>query len=112
MPSGAKRSISLTKGIDQGDSGAAILDSIAYGLELLKKEPASNRRAILLISQEHDDGSKISLKEIVRDLGEANTAVYSISFSAEKDCGEAGPEVSACESADFNNPYRRFYQGL
>ena len=69
---------------DQGDSGAAILDSIAYGLDLLKKEPASNRRAILLISQEHDDGSKTTLKEIVRDLGETNTAVYSVTFSAEK----------------------------
>jgi VWFA-related protein len=69
---------------DEGDHGAAILDSIAYGLELLKKEPASNRRAILLISQEHDDGSKTTLKEIVRNLGEANTAVYSVTFSAEK----------------------------
>jgi VWFA-related protein len=69
---------------DQGDSGAAILDGIAYGLELLTKEPASNRRAILLISQEHDDGSKTTLKEIVRDLGETNTAVYSVTFSAEK----------------------------
>jgi VWFA-related protein len=69
---------------DQGDSGAAIFDGIAYGLELLKKEPAGNRRAILLISQERDDGSKTSLKEIVRDLGEANTAVYSITFSAQK----------------------------
>jgi VWFA-related protein len=69
---------------DQGNSGAAIFDAIAFGLELLKKEPTSNRRAILLISQEHDDGSKTTLKEIVRDLGEANTAVYSLTFSAEK----------------------------
>jgi VWFA-related protein len=69
---------------EAGDSGAAILDSIAYGLGLLKKEPTSNRRAILLISQEHDNGSKIPMKEIVRDLGEANTAVYSVTFSAEK----------------------------
>jgi VWFA-related protein len=69
---------------DQGDSGAAIFDGIAFGLELLKKEPASNRRAILLICQERDDGSKTTMKEIVRNLGEANTAVYSITFSAEK----------------------------
>lgn len=69
---------------DQGNSGAAIFDAIAFGLELLKKEPAGNRRAILLISQERDDGSKTTLKEIVRDLGEANTAVYSITFSAQK----------------------------
>jgi len=69
---------------DQGDSGAAILDSIAFGLDLLKKEPQANRRAILLISQEHDSGSKKQLKDIVRDLGETNTAIYSLTFSAEK----------------------------
>ncbi|MCU1320238.1 MAG: hypothetical protein JWP98_1756 [Edaphobacter sp.] len=69
---------------DQGDSGAAILDSIAFGLDLLKKEPQGNRRAILLISQEHDNGSKEQLKEIVSAVGEANTAIYSLTFSAEK----------------------------
>jgi VWFA-related protein len=67
-----------------GDKGAAIFDSIAYALELLKDRPVSNRRAILLISQEHDSGSKTSMKEIVRDLGETNTAIYSVTFSAEK----------------------------
>ena len=69
---------------DQGDSGAAIFDAIAFGLELLKKQPASNRRAILVISQDHDDGSRTPMKEIVRDLGETNTAIYSITFSGEK----------------------------
>jgi VWFA-related protein len=69
---------------DPGDSGAAIFDSLEFGLGLLKKEPAGNRRAILLISQEHDNGSKATLKEIVRDLGETNTMVYSTTFSAEK----------------------------
>src|ERR1700730_7717996 len=69
---------------DEGDSGAAIFDGISFALDLLKKEPAGNRRAILLISQERDDGSKTSMKDIVRDLGETNTAIYSITFSAEK----------------------------
>jgi VWFA-related protein len=69
---------------EQGDRGAAIYDSLEFGLELLKKEPANNRRVILLISQERDDGSKTPLKEIVRDLGETNTAVYSVTFSAQK----------------------------
>jgi VWFA-related protein len=69
---------------DQGDKGAAIYDGIAYALDLLKKEPAGNRRAILLISQEHDDGSKTPMKDVVRDLGETNTAIYSITFSGEK----------------------------
>jgi hypothetical protein len=57
---------------------------MAYALDLLKKEPAGNRRAILLISQARDDGSKTPMKEIVRDLGETNTAVYSVTFSAQK----------------------------
>ncbi len=67
---------------DQGDSGAAIFDGISFAL--LKKEPVGNRRAILLISQEHDNGSKTQMKEIVRELGETNTAIYSVTFSAEK----------------------------
>src|SRR5271155_924153 len=50
---------------DQGDSGAAIFDGISFALNLLRKEPVSNRRAILLISQERDDGSKTPMKEIV-----------------------------------------------
>ena len=69
---------------EQGDRGAAIFDGIAYALDLLNKEPAGNRRAILLISQERDDGSKTPMKEIVRNLGETNTAIYSVTFSAEK----------------------------
>jgi VWFA-related protein len=69
---------------DQGDSGAAILDSIGFGLDLLRKQPQGNRRAILLISQEHDNGSKAKVKDIVRELGETNTAIYSMTFSAEK----------------------------
>src|SRR5260370_5241787 len=60
---------------DQGDSGAAIFDGISYALDLLKKEPAGNRRAILLISQERDDGGNTPIKASVRDLGETNTAV-------------------------------------
>jgi VWFA-related protein len=69
---------------DVGDRGAAIFDSLAYGLDLLRKRPEGNRRAILLISQAHDVGSKTPLKEVVRELGETNTAIYSVTFSAEK----------------------------
>ena len=104
---------------DQGNSGAAIFDAIAFGLELLKKEPASNRRAILLIGQERDDGSKTSMKEIVRDLGEANTSVYSITFSAEKTTAKqdlkyphVNPPISITPSdgsiKPYNDPARPF----
>jgi VWFA-related protein len=69
---------------DAGDSGAAILDGLSYAIGLLKQQPANTRRAILLISQEHDNGSKAQVKDVVRDLGETNTAVYSMTFSSEK----------------------------
>jgi VWFA-related protein len=69
---------------DTGNSGAAIFDGLEYAIGLLKQQPANTRRAILLISQEHDDGSQAKVKDVVRDLGETNTAVYSMTFSSEK----------------------------
>jgi VWFA-related protein len=97
---------------DQGDSGAAIFDGISFALDLLKKEPAGNRRAILLISQERDDGSKTSMKEIVRDLGETNTAIYSVTFSAEKTeaklafkAPHVNPPISVVPSDGSLKPY-------
>jgi VWFA-related protein len=69
---------------DPGNSGAAIYDSLDFALDLLKHQPANTRRAILLISQKNDDGSKAQLKDIIRTIGETDTAVYSLTFSAEK----------------------------
>jgi VWFA-related protein len=69
---------------DVGDRGAAILDGLEYAIGLLKQQPSNTQRAILLISQEHDDGSQTKVKDVVRDLGETNTVVYSMTFSAEK----------------------------
>ena len=85
---------------DKGDSGAAIFDGVAFALELLKKRPVSDRRAILLISQEHDDGSKTPMKDIVRDLGETNTAIYSVTFSGEK----TEAKLAFTEPAHLNPP--------
>jgi VWFA-related protein len=104
---------------DQGDSGAAIFDGISFALDLLKKEPAGNRRAILLISQERDDGSKAPMKEIVRNLGETNTAIYSVTFSAQKTEAklafknpEVNPPITAVPSDGsikaYNDPERPF----
>jgi VWFA-related protein len=67
-----------------GNSGAAILDGLAYSLRLLKAQPANNRRAILLISQPTDSGSKTTLKEILRTTAETNTTIYTLTFSPEK----------------------------
>ncbi len=67
-----------------GDGGAAIVDAVDYGIDLLKQQPASARRIILLFSQPQDDGSKAHAADVVRRLGESNTTIYSITFSPEK----------------------------
>ncbi|HTF65985.1 MAG TPA: VWA domain-containing protein [Edaphobacter sp.] len=66
---------------DSGDSGAAIMDGLKFSLDLLAKQPPANRRAILLISQPTDVGSKTTAKEILRVSGETNTAIYTLTFS-------------------------------
>ena len=69
---------------DPGDSGAAIMDSLKFGLDLLSHQSPTNRRAILLLSQPHDVGSKTTAKEILRITGETNTAIYTLTFSPTK----------------------------
>jgi VWFA-related protein len=68
----------------KGDDGAAILDAVNYGMDLLEQQPAGTRRVLLLLSQTHDDGSKEQPEEIVRRLGETNTLICSVTFSPEK----------------------------
>jgi VWFA-related protein len=98
---------------DVGDKGAAIFDALAYGLRQLRERPASNRRAILLVSQEHDEGSKTLMKDVVQELGETNTAIYSVTFSAEKtaarqafkDPPHLNPPISLAPSDGGLKPY-------
>jgi VWFA-related protein len=67
-----------------GDNGAAILDSISLSVDLLRTQPISYRRVILLISETVDRGSKITLEEAVRAVSDTNTSIYSIGFSTAK----------------------------
>jgi VWFA-related protein len=67
-----------------GDGGAAIFDGLAFALDMLRVQPSGTRRAVLLISQQHDDGSKARVQDILREASETNTAVYSLTFSVEK----------------------------
>lgn len=66
---------------DPGDSGAAIMDSLKFALNLLAQQPANHRRIILLLSQPQDSGSKTTAKEIARITGETNTTIYSLVFT-------------------------------
>jgi VWFA-related protein len=67
-----------------GDNGAALLDAVSTAIDVLKRQPDTYRRIILLLSQTHDIGSKARPEQIVQRLGESNTTIYSVSFSPEK----------------------------
>ena len=67
-----------------GDNGSAILDSLGFSVDLLRKQPVGYRRAILLISETLDRGSHTTLEEALRAVSDTNTTIYSIGFSTGK----------------------------
>jgi VWFA-related protein len=68
--------------LSAGDRGAAILDAVKFALAQLRAEPATYRRAILLLSETIDQGSKTTLNEALRLISDTNTAMYSFGFSS------------------------------
>src|SRR5689334_3428482 len=68
-------------GLPEGDTGAAILDALNFGIQLLRNQPPAYRRAVLLFSETADNGSQTSLEDAVRAVEETNTAIYSFGFS-------------------------------
>jgi len=74
--------------LSPGDTGAAILDTVSFAVDLLKEQPTKYRRAILLISETLDrptsGGSHIQLDDALREISDTNTAIYSLGFSSIK----------------------------
>lgn len=67
-----------------GDNGAAILDTLAFAVNLLRAEPAGYRHAILLVSETADRGSETNMEQAVRAVTETNTTIYAVGFSTAK----------------------------
>jgi len=67
--------------LPDGDTGAAILDALNFGIQSLRNQPPAYRRAVLLFSETADSGSQTSLEDAVRAVEETNTAIYSFGFS-------------------------------
>lgn len=65
-----------------GDGKAAILDSLRFSVDLLKMQPISYRRAILLVSETLDHGSQMRLDDAIRAVSDNNTVIYSLGFSS------------------------------
>src|SRR5580704_3505966 len=79
--SGDEVNTELTQ-LEPGDGGAAILDTVNYGVTLLESQPEEYRRVLLLISEERDHGSKHTKPvQLIRMIGESDVLVLSVSFS-------------------------------
>jgi VWFA-related protein len=70
--------------LPEGDPGAAILDALNFGINLLRKQPPAYRRAVVLFSETIDSGSETSLEDALRAVDDTNTAIYSFGFSSTK----------------------------
>ena len=82
-PDTGKAADTLTN-LQQGDDGAAILDGLNFAIDLLRKQPATYRRAILLLSETVDGDSKSDFDTALRAIDDTNTAIYSFGFSSTK----------------------------
>ena len=67
--------------LQPGDDGAAILDAVAYSIQLLRDEPEDRQRVLLLISETRDHGSRVKIEDAVAAVGQANTMMYALAFS-------------------------------
>jgi VWFA-related protein len=90
--------------LSTADNGAATLDALGFAVELLRDQPISHRRAILLVSETIDRGSKLTVDEAVRDLSDTNTAIYSFGFSTGKSEAEHYAYRELPGSHRYSNP--------
>jgi VWFA-related protein len=110
----AEQAIKALIADNNGDDGGAILDSLSFSLDLLRKQPPEYRRAILLVSETHDDGSHASIDDAMRNLSNSNTTIYAVAFSstrpqvgreASKLLGDSQPgPAHGCFSRDPDDP--------
>jgi len=73
------------KHLEQGNGGDAILDTVSYGVDLLRDSPKNYRRVLLLVSEKRDHGSKhTKAEQLIKKIGASDVLVLSISFSPSK----------------------------
>jgi len=88
--------------LHEGDPGAAILDGVAFAVAQLQTQPASYRRAVLLLSETVDQGSKTTLNEALRLISDTNTTMYSFGFSSTRSA--ASHEASKLSREEETGP--------
>jgi VWFA-related protein len=61
-------------------SKSRLNDALARAVQLLNKEPATERRVIVVFSDGFDRGSKTSEADVLRSAASSNTAIYGLRF--------------------------------
>src|ERR1039458_1937642 len=67
-----------------GDYHAVTIDAVSSAINMLKRRQNDFRRAILLISEMRDYGSRSQLPDVVAELGVNDIVIYSVAFSPAK----------------------------
>ena len=68
-----------------GDYHAVAIDAVSSAINMLKRRQNDYRRAILLISEMRDYGSRSRLPDVVAELGVNDIVIYSVAFSPTKE---------------------------
>ncbi|HVO98804.1 MAG TPA: hypothetical protein VMT15_12090 [Bryobacteraceae bacterium] len=77
--------IALTKLRDCSSRFNAAIDTVHFALGFLNTRKTRFRRAILLIGETRDHGSKSRMEEVVAELGRTDTVIYTVAFAAARD---------------------------
>jgi VWFA-related protein len=75
-----------------GGGGTTLYDSVLLGSDELMK-PLDGRKAMIVLTDGVDTGSKVSLADAIESAQRTNTLVYSILFSDEQAYGNGGPPM-------------------
>lgn len=59
-----------------------LYDGMAKAVELLKAQPSTYRRIMLVVGESEDDGSGATLGRVVRDSSHANISIYAVGTSS------------------------------
>ena len=63
------------------DDNAATFDAVSYAASILDNRPEGNRRAVLLLSESRDHGSKLKEQDVIAQLGRSNIVVDALAYS-------------------------------
>jgi VWFA-related protein len=75
----------LTKLKDCNSNYAATIDTVYFAINMLKRSRNHYRKAILVIGETRDHGSRSKLSDVVAELGITDTVIYFVAFSPGRD---------------------------